>query len=60
MIVIGCLQAVVAVLIGVVLLLRGRRAWGLALVGIGASILVMALVAYFAFFPSPGRPFTPH
>lgn len=47
MILIACAQALLAVVIGVVLLQRGRRGWGFALIGIGASILVVALVALF-------------
>ncbi len=48
MIVIACAQAVVAVVIGVALLQRGRRGWGFALIGIGGTILAMSLVALVA------------
>ena len=47
MILIACAQALLAVVIGAVLLRRGHRGWGLVLIGIGASILVVALVALF-------------
>jgi hypothetical protein len=48
MILIACAQAVLAVMIGALLVQRGRRGWGLVLIGIGASILVVVLVALFA------------
>ena len=44
MILVACLQALVAILLGVVLLMRKRRGWGYALIGIGVAILVMAIV----------------
>lgn len=47
MIVLACSQAVVVILVGAVLVMRGKRGWGWALVGIGAAILVMAVVALF-------------
>ena len=48
MIVLACSQAVVVILVGAVLVMRGKRGWGWALVGIGVGILVMAVVALFA------------
>ena len=47
MILLACAQAAVAMLIGSVLILRGRRGWGWALIGLGGLILVMTGLMFF-------------
>jgi glucose uptake protein GlcU len=51
MIVLACLQALVAILIGIVLLMRKKRGWGWALIAIGVVILGMALIGLASFSP---------
>jgi hypothetical protein len=51
MILIALAQALVTILIGVILVKRGRRGWGWTLVGLGGVIVVMAVVGLAAFSP---------
>ena len=44
MILLACSQAAVSILLGVVLLQRGRRGWGWTLIVLGAVIALMAIV----------------
>lgn len=51
MIVIALCQGAVAILLGAVLLQRGKRGFGWTLIGIGAVIAVMAIVGLAGFSP---------
>jgi len=55
MILLGVAQAVVAILVGAVLVTRKRRGWGWTLIGVGAAILGFALVGLFAFSSALSR-----
>ncbi len=55
MILLACSQAVVSILIGTVLIQRGRRGWGWALVALGGAILLLVAGSFLFTAITPGR-----
>lgn len=51
MILLACSQAVVAILIGIVLVQRGRRGWGWTLIVLGAAVAVAGVIGLASFSP---------
>ena len=54
MILLACSQAAVSILIGIALILRGRRGWGWTLVALGGVILLAVAALFIAPHP-PSR-----